>query len=165
MNADDTRNTTQSAGTSRITPPSGRASESHPASEQEFLKDEMENARAAIVQTLEHLKTDLKTAADVRLWAREHPWATVGAAAAVGFLAAAALIPEAEPKKRPEELERPRHREHVPDQKPLASSGWLSSMLVPLVDLARSWTERFLQTAFHSGQDFASGNGHAESHG
>jgi hypothetical protein len=35
----------------------------------------------------------LGEAADVRLWTKEHPWASLGVAAATGFALAAALIP------------------------------------------------------------------------
>ncbi len=40
------------------------------------------------------MRQSLKDSADVRAWAKQYPWATLGAAAAAGFLAATAVIPK-----------------------------------------------------------------------
>jgi hypothetical protein len=60
-------------------------------SEAEFLAAEAKAAQGALEATLKQIKADLKTAADVRLWAECHPWFTVGAAGASGLAAGAAV--------------------------------------------------------------------------
>lgn len=62
-----------------------------PESEAEYLARESAAAQAAAFEALEQLKNSLASAADIRIWARKHPWIAVGAAAATGFVAAAGL--------------------------------------------------------------------------
>jgi hypothetical protein len=54
-----------------------------------FLAAEAESARAAVVQTLRDLNTDLRDAADLRYWTRLHPWVAVGVATTAGFVVGA----------------------------------------------------------------------------
>jgi hypothetical protein len=54
--------------------------------EEDFLAGEMEAATAAIRQTLDDLKRDLRSAADVRLWTRRHPWMAVATATTAGLV-------------------------------------------------------------------------------
>jgi hypothetical protein len=54
-------------------------------SEAEFLNHQAELAKTAISASLDELKSALKSAADVKLWAHHHPWVSVGVAAATGF--------------------------------------------------------------------------------
>ena len=70
--------------------------------EQEFLAQQVADAQAAIEQTLNDLRQSLKTAVDLRLWTRQHPWACVGMAAAAGFAAAHAVATSShEPSSTP----------------------------------------------------------------
>jgi hypothetical protein len=80
-----------------------------PLSETEYLTCEANAAREAISDTLAQMRQSLKDSADVRAWARQYPWATLGAAAAAGFLAATAVIPkrrESEKEHEPMLMER-----------------------------------------------------------
>lgn len=55
------------------------------------------------------MRQSLKDSADVRAWAKQYPWATLGAAATAGFLAAAAVVPKrrvSEQEPEPALLER-----------------------------------------------------------
>lgn len=62
-------------------------------SESEVLANEQADAKQAMFSALDDLKSDLLQAADLRLWAKQHPWATLGVAAVAGFAVAAALTP------------------------------------------------------------------------
>ena len=48
-----------------------------PANDREYLAAELAATKAAIAEQASHLGQSLKMAADVRIWAREYPWATV----------------------------------------------------------------------------------------
>jgi ElaB/YqjD/DUF883 family membrane-anchored ribosome-binding protein len=88
-------------------PDSATTSESKPADntrETEFLDRQVVDARAAIDQTLARMRETLKQANDLKGWAREYPWATVGAAAAAGFLAAKLLAPRRHRSDEPSTL-------------------------------------------------------------
>lgn len=61
-----------------------------------YVAQQAEDARAAIGHTLHAIASDLKESVDVRLWAKEHPWMTVGAAATAGFVAACVFVPTRE---------------------------------------------------------------------
>jgi hypothetical protein len=56
-----------------------------------FLRREVDNAQAALAETVGQLKTDVRAVADLRGWAEKYPWTTVLTAAAIGFGAAAPL--------------------------------------------------------------------------
>ncbi|WP_428939562.1 hypothetical protein [Fontivita pretiosa] len=73
-----------------------RGSPKRPAAaldEAQFLRQQAQQARDAMLRALELAARNLAHGADPRAWAREHPWLTVGAAAAGGFLAAVTLVP------------------------------------------------------------------------
>lgn len=59
--------------------------------EAEFLRQQAQDAKKAIQQTLAVMRETAKTAADARAWTREYPWPSVGAAALGGFMASALL--------------------------------------------------------------------------
>ena len=61
--------------------------------ESEYLQRQAEDARRAIGETLANMRATLKDAGDIKAWARQYPWPSVGAAAAIGFLAASVLAP------------------------------------------------------------------------
>jgi hypothetical protein len=60
--------------------------------EAEFLRQQSQDAKKAIQQTLAAMRETAKTAADARAWTREYPWPSVGAAA-LGGLMASTLVP------------------------------------------------------------------------
>lgn len=64
-----------------------------PQTSAQLAAQESREARDAMFAALDDLKQSAASAADPRLWTREHPWAAVGIAAAAGFAAAAALTP------------------------------------------------------------------------
>lgn len=74
------------------------------ATESEFLEGQANAARAAIGETLTNMRTTLKDAGDIKAWARQYPWPSVGAAAAIGFLAAGVLAPSRKSNGRPDTL-------------------------------------------------------------
>lgn len=65
-------------------------------SEAEFLRQEADRARQALMRTWGDAKAHLLHGADPRAWAGEHPWIALGGAAVAGFVAAAVLIPSKE---------------------------------------------------------------------
>lgn len=110
-------------------------------SERDVLGDESAEAKAAMFAALDDIKADLAQAADPRLWAREHPWLTLGVAAAAGFAAAAAVTP-----RRGESMHaRMASLVHsldslAPSQEEVAStarSGWGTMLLGKLFDMAK----------------------------
>lgn len=52
-----------------------------------------DEARQAVLDTLDEMKATLGQATDYKVWTRKHPWVAVGVAAAAGFAAAAAVTP------------------------------------------------------------------------
>jgi hypothetical protein len=98
---------------------------------------------------LKVIQNDLKGAADIRAWANQYPWYSVGAAAVAGFAAAsvvvprrgesleeklAGLIPESVREQAIAEgtLEDPEHSSHR------SGSGILGSMMSPLVEMIKT---------------------------
>jgi hypothetical protein len=66
-------------------------------SEVEYLEREQQRAADDIQATLARVKTQLRDAADIKLWADAFPWSTVAIAAVAGFTAATAMIPKKHP--------------------------------------------------------------------
>src|SRR5689334_17512537 len=64
--------------------------------ESQFLQGEADNAKEAVVRSLKELEGRIRDQADIRKWARNHPWGALGAAVAVGFTAGAVAL-----RKRP----------------------------------------------------------------
>jgi hypothetical protein len=62
-------------------------------SERGFLADQAADAKAAMIRTLDEMKDTLARVADLRLWAKRHPWLFIGAAVAVGFATGALFTP------------------------------------------------------------------------
>src|SRR5690349_8805325 len=88
MNSDDKRSGLNS-GTTTESEQKAQAK----LTEAQFLQQTAAEVKAAITKTVDDLKKDALTAADIRLWSKEHPWAVVGAAAAAGFIAATVVTP------------------------------------------------------------------------
>ena len=67
--------------------------------ESHFLKEQSDDALAAMRTTLRDAKGDISRYVDPRGWARSHPWQAVAAAAASGFVAGDVLgRPPAQPR-------------------------------------------------------------------
>jgi hypothetical protein len=65
----------------------------------QFLKEQSDDALAAMRATLRDAKSDALRCVDARGWARSHPWKAVAAAAASGFVAGEVLRrPAARPR-------------------------------------------------------------------
>ena len=88
MNSDDRRN----APNSGTTTSNGQRAQAK-LTEAQVLQQTAADVKQAISKTMADLKVDALTAADIRLWSQEHPWAVVGAAAAAGFVAATLITP------------------------------------------------------------------------
>lgn len=58
-----------------------------------LLRAEVEDARAAVQRALLGMRDSLIATGDPKVWARTHPWISVGIAAAAGFAAASAIVP------------------------------------------------------------------------
>ena len=86
MNGDEAKSGQPSGGTS----PNGQTT-AVDHSEAEFLAREAETARRAVLQTLEAVRADITAAADLRRWAREHPWWTAGLASLAGVIVVGGL--------------------------------------------------------------------------
>jgi hypothetical protein len=54
-------------------------------SSDEYLANQISDARLALESTLDDLTLDLAHAADLRRWVRRYPWAALGTALAAGF--------------------------------------------------------------------------------
>jgi len=65
-------------------------------SEAEFLRQEADRARQALMRSWSDAKAHLLHGADPRAWTGEHPWMALGGAAVAGFAAAAVLVPSKE---------------------------------------------------------------------
>jgi len=73
--------------------PNGRQMLSQRRSERSFLAYQAAAAKTAMRQTLHDMKVILERVADLRLYARQHPWLVTGSAVAVGFVTGAVLTP------------------------------------------------------------------------
>jgi hypothetical protein len=67
-----------------------------------FLREESEDAKAAMRATLRNAAKDIFHAVDPRIWAKAHPWKTVSIAAAAGF-AAGTQIGKPSEEQKPEQ--------------------------------------------------------------
>jgi hypothetical protein len=56
-----------------------------------FLRQQAEDAKQAMQQTLADMRETAKTAADVQAWTQAHPWPAVGAGVLAGFMASGLL--------------------------------------------------------------------------
>lgn len=114
-----------------------------------------------MLAALDSLPGDLVEAADVRLWAKEHPWATLGMAAVVGFAAATILTP-----RRNESIQE-RMAKLATSARSLASAGEPNksearagigaALLNRLFDLAKVAVGNAILMAFQSGLNRAAG--------
>jgi ElaB/YqjD/DUF883 family membrane-anchored ribosome-binding protein len=96
MNSDENRSAPSSASTTssdQKNQPASDAKGHAKLTEAQLLQQTAAEVKQAISRTVARLKQDALTAADVRLWSQEHPWAVVGAAAAAGFVAATLVTP------------------------------------------------------------------------
>jgi hypothetical protein len=141
MSADELKSGSHSAATSPSAPrPDPLKNEN--LSEAAFLQGEAQTAKAAIVRTLEDLKEDLRTAADLRLWTEQHPWAALGIASLAGFMAASVVVPSpnghAEPAQEQQAAQRRESR-----------GGW-AWLMVPLFDLLKTSVEKYATMMIHA---------------
>lgn len=92
--------------------------------ESEVLDEQMEQAKKAVLRTLDDVKANLGTAADVRLWTQRYPWIAVGVAAATGFAAASLVTPSRGEKLQDklDELAAKRKEDFTPANEPGAAA-------------------------------------------
>jgi ElaB/YqjD/DUF883 family membrane-anchored ribosome-binding protein len=146
MNSDDKRN----APSSDTTTESGQKAKAKPT-EAQFLRQTAAEVKAAISKTIEDLKGDVLTAADIRLWSKEHPWAVVGAAAAAGFVAATLVTPakDQDLKEKFAELIDTVKSQNGGQSKPeQAKSG--GGMLAPLLAMAAGAAQNYVMSLMHT---------------
>jgi hypothetical protein len=77
-------------------------------SEAEFLDTQAAEARAAMHQTWDDVKSTLQDTATLEVWAKRHPWMVTGAAVAGGFLIATLLFSPPQPAVVEKEEQAPR---------------------------------------------------------
>jgi hypothetical protein len=65
-----------------------------------FLRQQAEDAKIAIQQTLADMQQTVKTAADIRALTRQYPWLVLGATAAAGFMTTRLVLPSAHSQNR-----------------------------------------------------------------
>jgi hypothetical protein len=103
---------------------------------------ESAEAKQAMSRTLEELKASLRTATDLKLWTKQHPWAALGVAAAAGFAVANAVTPS----KRGSDRSAPppwatygNGYQAAAAAPPPSAKGYgaLNSLLAPLFDMAK----------------------------
>jgi hypothetical protein len=103
MNPENATSASSSATTSGSAPGRSEPGDAPPPdkppqelSESEFLAQQAASAKAAIAGALSEMGRDFARTADPRLWAKQHPWATLAASAIAGFAAAATVVPSKE---------------------------------------------------------------------
>jgi len=62
-----------------------------------FLRQQAEDAKIAMQQTLTDMQQTVKTAADIRTLTQQYPWLALGATAAAGFLTTTLVLPSSRP--------------------------------------------------------------------
>jgi hypothetical protein len=105
-------------------------------SESELLNREVQQAKAAMDQSVADLKQSLRTAADLQLWAQHHPWLTVGAAAAGGFAAGSTIASLLSGSPPPDTNGQPPQAAYA-QAPPRQNSVLWSALMGPLFDLAK----------------------------
>jgi hypothetical protein len=65
-------------------------------SEADFLKQQAEDAKAALANTFAVMKADLAQGVNPVEWARQYPWISLGVAAAAGFVGTTLVVPSRE---------------------------------------------------------------------
>jgi hypothetical protein len=122
-------------------------------SESEFLAHESRLAAEALRGALYDLTEGLHSAADVRLWAQQYPWLSVGVAAATGFAAGAVLAPGTTHAAAPP-APMPSPEQATSEAAPRASAASHPSMthalLAPFWNIAKTAAEGWLMTAVSS---------------
>ncbi len=122
--------------------------------ESEFLANESADAKAAMQNSITELKQTVLQAADVRMWTRDYPWASVSSALLAGFGAAALVTP-----RRDESI-----REHLAKVAGSARGeansepkrkrrGWISRILWQLFAISRITLGNQLLAQFHARMD------------
>ena len=71
--------------------PTGRQLRPLKRNERRFLADQAADAKTAMARTLHDMDDTLQRVADVRSYAKQHPWLVVGCAATAGFVTGALL--------------------------------------------------------------------------
>jgi hypothetical protein len=125
--------------------------------EADLLAREANAAQAAVFATMQDLKAGLSTAADPRLWAQQHPWASVGAAAVAGFAAAAIVVPPGERKLSDRLSAMLEGMQQLPRGVEAAAAapsraampGPLATIMESLVDVAKTAITNFVVAAVH----------------
>jgi len=136
----------------------GQAPERHasppPRSEAAYLDEQAAAAKAAMRHTVDELKQSLKETADIKYWARRHPWASVGAAAAGGFVAAVALFSRSDEEHQIDEARRrraPESADRGADEDRSKPSGILGAVTGPLFDIAKTVFDHALMALVGTG--------------
>jgi hypothetical protein len=144
MNADKANSGSSSGATSETKPPSPDAPPEK-LSEAEYLAQQAETARLALMHAWQQVKVRLGQGVAPVEWAKEYPWITVGAAAVAGFVATAALVPSKEEQalKKLAAIERalnpapPHAPEHSNGDSQKPASGLMSTILHEVMNVAK----------------------------
>ena len=110
-------------------------------------------AKAALAATARKLRHDLVRTVKPTVWARRHPWVTMGVSALTGFAAGAVAA-------KPPHLDaegRARLKHNVQRGRRLLAS--VVSMVLPAVRMGRAAARRFSHDGNGRSYDFGEGNG------
>jgi hypothetical protein len=104
-----------------------------------FLRQQAEDAKIAIQQTLADMQQTVKTAADLHALTRQYPWLVLGATAAAGFMTTRLVLPSA-------------HAQNQAAAAPSPQKGSALSALVTssLVNIARSAVMSAVASLIHA---------------
>jgi hypothetical protein len=138
-------------------------------SSDDYLANQISDARLALESTLDDLTLDLARAADVRRWVRRYPWAALGTALVAGFTLAHVVTKS---KRRDEaaaaaDTSQEPPAEHVveaaaakptkkspPRQEP--AGGWRTAIINALFDILRLAVTQFVSASVRQAASSAS---------
>jgi hypothetical protein len=125
----------------------------------DYLANQISDARLALESTLDDLTLDVARAADLRRWVRRYPWAALGTALVAGFTLAH-VVTKSKRREEPAEApdtdgERPEQgideaaadkpEKKQPRQEP--AGGWRTTMLNALFDILRLIVTQFISAS------------------
>jgi hypothetical protein len=97
--------------------------------EEEYLKNQCQQAKVGMRLAFRGLKRDVSMSADPRTWARLHPWASIAAAFAAGFAVTKIVEHEIEAPQTPAPPKRKTAPANQEDPSPATHRGRMATLL------------------------------------
>ena len=131
--------------------PSGKSSD-------EYLANQIADARLALESTLDDLTLDLARAADLRRWVRRYPWAALGTALVAGFTLAhvvtkskrrhdAATTTDEEPAAESVNEAAPTKPAKKSQARQASAGGWRTTLISALFEILRLAVTQFISAS------------------